>query len=174
MRVFVYAAFSLLLFSCNASKKSMAESHKMNDMPDHIEVVSGCPAHGKCTIELMESKKIDFQKEKSTGMMYPKFADEMTGKVVKFEYDRKTDPKIMDASYREEVYFEMPSKNGTWKDKELEKLNVVYGRFCFCDKNSVGYFKVDHGTLTKDENGITFSFENKEAPQIMKEISFSF
>lgn len=174
MKVFICAVFSLLLFSCNTSKKTTAESHKINDMPDRVEVISGCPKDSECTSKLMEGKKIVFEKEESTGMMFPKFAEKLTGKVVKFEYNKKTDPRIMDASYREEVYFEMPSKNGTWKDKELVELNVVYGRFCFCDKDSVGYFKVDHGTLTKNENGITFSFENEQAPQILKEISFSF
>lgn len=174
MKVFIYAAFSLLLFSCNASKKSAIENNKKDKMPEQVAIVSGCPTDGECTSELMDGKKIVFEKEESTGMMYPKFPEELTEKVVKFEYNRKTDPRVMDASYREEVYFEMPSQNGTWKDKELQELKMVYGRFCFCDKDSVGYFKVDNGTLTKDDNGITLSFENEQGPKVIKEITFSF
>jgi hypothetical protein len=56
-------------------------------------------------------------------------------------------------------------------DKELKDITFLYGRFCYCQKNSVGYVKVDNGRLKIENGQMRFQFKNGKIPQIIDEVA---
>lgn len=65
------------------------------------------------------------------------------------------------------------------KDSELEKVNLLFGRLCFCRGQS-GYYKITRGDLkvtktnANNEFLLTLNFKTDDVPQIITEISEKF
>ena len=89
---------------------------------------------------------------------------------------RKEIKDTADGSYSEFIYFELSNQDEHFvlKDLDLQKVNLLYGRICFC-KGSSGYFRISSGTLFVDKHSntldIDLSFKSpKGIPQIITQI----
>jgi hypothetical protein len=94
--------------------------------------------------------------------------------VVKFHYKRDEVKGVMDAGLSEYVYLEFDPEDEQiiLKDKELQKVKMVYGRICFCTDN--GYYPVKQGNLFLfNKNGnlqIRSSFKVNKIRQTISQI----
>jgi len=162
----------LSLFSCSSSKKTIqiAESKE-------VKVLKGCPDRATCEIEVLENKSIQYQTEESTGKFFPQLKSDSTKTVVKVVMDLNSAKAAVDGQYREEIMFEWPNfKNEKEIDnEELQNIKMVYGRFCFCPKEQVGYFKINQGNLKVNKEEFSLEFLNTQnIPQLLKEVRVSF
>lgn len=150
MRIF-YLFFIFLAF--NACKpKFGAEKNKV------IMAKTECPSKGTCDIKIYSDKKLSVEIEEVTGNLYPNILE---GKnlIIEFTYDKVSPEVIADASLRESIHFEIPTdtKEMHLKNSELSKINLVFGRHCFCPVS--GYFSVSIGELKLRKKGSKISFE---------------
>lgn len=96
--------------------------------------------------------------------------------MVVYNYTKRTDEKIVDATYREIILFEFDTDeiNVNLRDKNLQKVNLVFGRYCYCDKSEVGLFRVLEGELSLVQNdkeiNISLKFKVK-VPQQIEELN---
>jgi len=113
-------------------------------------------------------------KHGNTGDLYPEVI-EGDKIVVKFHFKKKTAKDVMDGGYSEYVYleFDPADKQIILKDKELQKVKMVFGRICYC-KGSMGYFPVQQGDLflfnRKGKLQLRTTFKVNKVPQIVNQI----
>jgi len=87
--------------------------------------------------------------------------------IVEFSFLEKGPDGTVDGDYSETIQFEVSNTidKFTIADKDLEQVNLLYGKQCFC-RGEAGYYKIDQGNLTveKSEDQIVFdlSFIVKE------------
>lgn len=135
--------------------------------------ISTCPSNGTCSIEIIPRSKLQI-KEDEFKNTYIEIAE---GDKIVFKYEYKKDelPNTADSGYRELVYIETDGTNQelNLKNQELQKVNMVFGRLCFC-KGSSGYFKVKKGqlkfVLKKNELTLDTHFSVAHIPQVITEI----
>lgn len=170
MRFFI--AILILVISLNSCKSTQSTNKETLNVKT-ISLKDGCPDNGDCAFEVMKNTQMRFQKEESTGKLQPKFETDSTQNVIKFTFDKNQDQAAVDGQYREEVYFELPKGKSVLnlKDGELSQVHFLYGRFCFCSRNSTGYFKVDNGKLKVKNGKLSFDFENGQVPQVLGKVS---
>lgn len=143
-----------------------------------VTITSECPKDGDCTIEIFDGKSI-MMKTSELGSLYYDLEETANKKVVKYTYNRKVKGDLQDASYREEIIFEVPSVKDelVFNNESLQDAKVLFGRFCYC-KGQTGYYTIDQGSLRIineiNSKTTTFSldFTTKKVPQIIKSISF--
>ncbi len=171
MKKYFLVAVLFGAFACNTTHNttSKTQTDSFENMKN-LTLKSDCPREADCTIELMKNKKIEYSKD-GIGMLSPNLKDSDSTHVIKYEFNKNQDEKMMDGQYREEVLFEIPvnKKELQLNDKALSTVNFTYGRFCFC-KGSAGYFKVHEGSLNLKNGKLTINFENNQVPQIIKSI----
>ena len=166
MRFFL-CSFLFLILSCSATKEQNDE--RVSLPPPHIN----CPEDGDCSFEVLKNSSLNFAYD-TTGKLYPEIT-EGEKIVIKYHYKRKTIENVMDSNYSEYVYLEFDPNDRQiiLKDKELQKVKMIFGRICYC-KGSMGYFRVKEGSLflfTSNGNlGIRASFEVNKIPQIIDQI----
>lgn len=160
----------ILLVSCDAPKKTLGHGQKTKTAK------SQCPEQGKCSWELLRDKSLAIQKD-GTGMMYPEFVENPETSVIKFQYHRDSPTGVSDGQYTEEIYFEIGNdvKSLTLQNENLQKVKLLHRRMCFCERGTVGYFKVTEGLLeySKNKNGeatISLVFQNHQVPQVLEEL----
>ena len=162
---------ALLVFaSCSCKKNTTALS---------ASLLSECPKDGDCKIELFDGKTI-VVKTTDTGSLYYELEENTSKKVLKYTYNRKVKGNIQDASYREEIIFEVNSnqEKSTFVDSSLQDIQLLFGRFCYC-KGQTGFYKIGSGALTvsKDKQTTTtqinLNFKTNKVPQIIGAISIS-
>jgi len=167
MRTFFIIFLVSLLASCSANKDQTAEN-KVVLPPPHIN----CPEGGNCTFELLKNSRLDLKKD-DIGKLYPEVTegDKM---VVKFHYKKDEVKDVMDAGLSEYVYleFDPADQQIILKDKELQKVKMVYGRICHCTDN--GYYQVQKGELFLfNKNGtvqIRSTFKVNKIRQVISQI----
>ena len=131
-----------------------------------------CPTDGTCSVELFTDKKLELKTD-SYGGNYYQILDNTGTTVVHYQYNRKTDPQLADASYREEVLFEINAEKPalTLEDAELASVKAVYGRYCYC-RGQTGLYPIKQGTLsvTKIEGKVQYKMQFKidDVPQIIQ------
>ncbi len=160
----------LIVASC-ASKKNAAVLE--------ASLSSECPKDGDCKIEVFDRKSMVL-KVAEAGSLYYELEDNASTKVLKYTYNRKVKGDIQDASYREELIFEIPSNREVFKftDESLQDAKLLFGRFCYC-KGQTGYYKIDSGLLAGSKNKeleatqINLNFKIKKVPQIIEAIAIS-
>ncbi len=169
---------TFLLFSSIISCKSVKLHHDNKDKPVQSITINqdACPEGMDCSVELLKNKAISYQTEASTGKLYPVFVMDSASRVLKFTFTKAVqDKQVMDAGYKEEIIFEWPKSKSelNLQDVNMQKVHFLFGRFCFCPRNTVGYFKVKQGTLKIDLQGhLSFSFKNdRDLPQRIHEFS---
>jgi len=168
MRIFFYCFSVLVLLSC-ASTKEEGKGEKAVIPPPHIN----CPEGGDCSFEIMRNSVLNLN-HSNTGQLYPEVT-EGDKIVVKFHYKKDPVKDVMDSGYSEYVYLEFDPDDTQLilKDKELQKVKMVFGRICYC-KGAMGYFPVQQGNLflfNRDGNlQLRTSFKVNKIPQIIQQI----
>ena len=169
MKKTIFFLTFILIVSCGTKKPSNVVLTAL--------LKSECPKNGDCTIQVFENKSL-IVKSDEFGSLYYNLEDDMLKKVVKYTYNRKVKGDIQDASYREEIVFEIENskENLMLSDDSLQEVQLLFGRFCYC-KGQTGYYKIKKGTLKISKvskgNEVDLNFEIKEVPQIINHISFS-
>lgn len=168
IKLFFYCLSVFIILSCAGSKEQGSDQAAQLP-PPHIN----CPEGGDCSFEIMKNSVLKLTYG-NTGDLYPKVI-EGDKIVVKFHYKRKTAKDVMDSGYSEYVYleFDPDDEQIILKDKELQKVKMVFGRICYC-KGSMGYFPVEQGNLFLfNRNGnlqLRTSFKVTKVPQIVNQI----
>ncbi len=160
---------TLALSGCKCAQKDIAQS---NVKPIQE---SPCPPKGKCSTQLLRNKSFTVVVD-NYGKKHYTLMDSPETHVVKYEYTRGNEETMPDSGYREEIIFEIGAAGQEFalKDTELRQVKLLYGRFCFCPKDQVGYFEVDKGSLSVSGKGnisIALDFTLEGIPHITKQIS---
>ncbi len=160
----------LILASCSSKKSTMVLS---------ASLTSVCPKDGDCKVEVFDKKSM-VVKTTETGGLHYELVESTSNKVVKYTYNRKVKGDIQDASYREEIVFEINSdvKESAFVDESLQDVQLLFGRFCYC-KGQTGYYKINNGSLRISKNKesetsqINLNFKTTKVPQVINAISIS-
>lgn len=167
-----YCLFILffVLSSCGSKKNQSAVG---------ATLTSECPKDGDCKVEIFDGKAIAV-KVSDLGSLYYEMEDNSSKRTIKYTYNRKVKGDLQDATYREEVIFELPINSSEFvvQDQALLDAQLLFGRFCYC-KGQTGYYKIEHGSLraVKDEmtktTSVNIDFTTKKVPQIISKIAFT-
>lgn len=89
-----------------------------------------------------------------TGALYPAYSIDSTKTTLVFTYKEKAPEGIADGDYKEEIYLVIPNAtfNATYSDEQLKEAKMVFSKFCFCDKEEVGYRYITKGKLSIQRN----------------------
>lgn len=167
MKILFYSSLFLML-SCKPLTEQNKQVLKLN------ESLSLCPEDGNCKLTIEKNKQLVYNRD-GIGKLYYELIDDINKSVIIYEYRRNTPKDLQDASYREEIIFEIENntKSLNLTDKNLINTKMLFGRHCFC-RGQAGYYPVKKGNLelTNQKSKITFSlnFEINEVPQIIKVI----
>ncbi|WP_452225386.1 hypothetical protein [Lacinutrix chionoecetis] len=137
-----------------------------------------CPEDGVCTFEVLRNKNFRIKSDEF-GNSYSELS-EGNKTVLKFEYSRNVPDNLQDASYNEFVYLEVDEdvKNLELKNLGLQKVNLGFGRICFC-RGQTGYYNITQGNLNltkinNEEYHLILDFKTDEVPQIITSINETF
>lgn len=168
MRFLFLSVFILFLYSC----KSIQETNDPINLKS-IVLKEGCPIDADCDFELLKNKRISYQTDEAD-QFYPEFKEDTLMNVVKFSMSENQNQTAVDGQYNEEIYFEWPKlKHSVEAEHEdLQDLHFVFGRFCFCPKDLVGYFKIDKGNVRIEDGQVSFEFKTEDdIPQKLEKVS---
>ncbi|VXB43064.1 conserved exported hypothetical protein [Flavobacterium sp. 9AF] len=163
----------VLLTSCSNLKKNNDSNQKESAMIAKNTFLS-CPNDGICQVEKLENKNIIIKQDDLNGIYYHT-EDNNNFSIIKFTYTRNTEKEIQDNSYVEEIIFQIQNDAATLNllDSELETVNMLFGKHCFC-KGEAGYYKVANGRLDiKKENNqyhLKFDFQISATSHVVKTI----
>ncbi len=137
-----------------------------------------CLEEGTCKTSISKNQKINLL-EDSIGKIYPKI---VSGNLVlyKFTYSKNTPKNLADGHYSETILLEFPkeTENLILKDKELQKVNLLFERQCFC-RGTAGWYKITKGNLhlkkLKNNNySLSLNFATNTSPQLINKIEETF
>lgn len=167
MRI-IHACFLFFaLMSCDVQKNQGEREQDLIPPP-----VINCPKDGNCTFEVLENVSLNLKTD-GIGKLYP----EITAgdkSVIKYHYEKNVDKEVMDAGLSEYLYLEFDplERQIILKDKELQKVKMIYGKVCRC--SDMGYYRVTEGNLFLfNRNGnlqIRSAFQVKNIRQVISEI----
>lgn len=138
----------LLIFAVLSSCKCVKETPKSQENMASKEIQVNCPDDGVCKFKVLNNKTIEI-KSYETGKIYYSLAESDTKSVVHFEYSRNVPEDLQDASYREEILFEIDNSTQTstkLSDSSLKQTQMIFGKHCFC-RGEAGYYNVYKGNL---------------------------
>lgn len=167
MKIAYFLIILNVLFGCKTKQEIT------NKIPLYFQNIP-CPDDGTCSFEILKDSNLEIKTDEF-GKLYPQVipGEKM---VVKYEYKRKEIENTADSSYSEFIYFELDTKEEYFvlKDVDLQKVQLLYGRICFC-RGSSGYFKITQGTLFIDKHSNTLTIDltfksPKGIPQIITQI----
>jgi hypothetical protein len=166
MKFFVSIFLILSLTSCKTPKE-LRQSQNNTKLSSAIK---DCPQDGSCEIKVAENKELQVKSD-DFGMNYPEILE---GENYIIEYTYSKNSEFEDGNYKEIVVFQLPKNEISLllQDKNLQKVNLLFGRLCYC-KGESGYEKVMRGTLNlkRSKNKVTFRLEfNTDLPQVIKTI----
>ncbi|MCP4884217.1 MAG: hypothetical protein GY908_10545 [Flavobacteriales bacterium] len=168
MRIYFFVLSLFFILSC-AGAKEQGGDEKAIIPPPHIN----CPEGGNCSFELVKNSVLKLNYS-DTGQMSPEII-EGDKIVVKYQYKKIPVKDVMDSGYSEYVYLEFDPKETQLilKDKELQKVKMIFGRICYC-KGAMGYFPVYEGNLFLFHRygnvQLRTSFKVNKVPQIIEQI----
>lgn len=147
----------VLLASCKSQYVNLEKDQA-------FDLSSDCPKEGKCSLQVKDDFTYNF--EENEFKEKPKLKEKSTEKVLVFNYSKNENSKIADDFYKEEIWFILPKELEikSYIDDELSEFKLIYGRFCFCSKESVGYFPITNGTMEITKNKIDLKFEVDSDP----------
>jgi len=166
MKLLIYLFLALSLTNCK-TRKDLAQNQQNKVLSFILE---NCPEDGICEIVIEENKELQVKTDEF-GMFYPEITN---GDHYLFNYTFSKDSEYADGNYKEIVLFQFPKNEISLllQNKNLQKVNLLYGRLCYC-KGESGYEKVSKGTLNikRDNNKITLKLEfYTNLPQVIKTI----
>lgn len=172
MRFILIFSFLTIISSCKSNKTNITTQSKEFSI---AKLESDCPSDGNCRIKIEKNKQL-LLKSDYIGKLYYELMNDTSKSVVIYEYSRNTPKDLQDASYREEIIFEIPNNTNQidFIDSELGNLKMLFGRHCFC-RGQAGYYPVKQGkiNLINENNNIRFSlqFTVNDVPQIINNIN---
>jgi len=166
MKIFLILFAIILLPGCKTQQNPSEQSGA------YLKEIS-CPESGNCEFEVLRNSNLNIRTDEF-GKLYPEVT---TGNkvVIKFHYKKTVPENVMDANYSEYIYLEVNEYEPQLilKDKELQKVKVLFGRICFC-RGAGGYFKVTKGSLylfnIEGKLKMDLTFEVDKIPQIITEV----
>lgn len=159
----------LFLGSCN-SNKSVVKTYDLKI----ANAISNCPENGICTLQLLQNQELILQRDAIGKIFYTTLPNPRTSIIV-YEYSKKVPEGLQDASYREEIIFEIENASSDLHltNAALGQTKMLFGRHCFC-KGYAGYFFVQEGSLevVKNKSDLSFrlDFKMDEVPQVITKI----
>lgn len=130
----------------------MMQNFTKND----VIAVSNCPENGQCTIEILKNKNLALE-EDSIGKLYPKVTDG-ENIVVKYTFKKENKGNYADGNTSETIHFEITKEAiAELKDKELQKVKLLYGKHFF-NRSLAGYYKVVQGSFKPSNKNIDIDF----------------
>ena len=167
MKAIVLSLF-ILISSCNCMKDS---NENTNLKESKTILTSNCPEDGVCRLEIYKNKSIETKRD-GIGKLYYNLIDNDSKSVVYFEYLRNVPEDLQDASYREEIIFEIDnnSTSQNLKNTDLKKVKMLFGKHCFC-RSEAGYYMVHNGSLNYNyiKNELKFNLTFK-IPEVSSHI----
>ena len=163
----IYIIFALfLLLGCKPKQSASEQSGS------YLKEIS-CPESGNCEFEVLKNSTLNIKTDEF-GKLYPEVTSG-NKVVIKFHYKKTVPEKVMDANYSEYIYLEVNEYEPQLilKDKELQKVKMLFGRICFC-RDAAGYFRVTEGSLylfnINKKLKMDLTFEVNKIPQIITEV----
>jgi hypothetical protein len=163
-KIFFLSLISFVLWSCNCKKNAVAKKNSKTAM------LASCPDDFDCRLEVLPNKSM-VVKTDGTGATYFELENQNGKTVYRYEMKQKQDQQYMDANYREEITFELPSTTAdlTLSDTELQQAKMIFGVWCYC-KGKAGNYKITTGDLSKKGNEIRIDFPAVVADQKMSKM----
>jgi len=165
MRYFYFFLGFFLIVSC----KTKTEAVRASD--DIMKTTAAtCPEKGDCHIQVYKKKELHLAQDEF-GIPYLEIRE---GKnyVVEYSFTRMAPAGVADGNYRETLHFEIPESTASLnlKDGDLQDVNLIYGRFCFCPDS--GYFQVKNGELSLKNSNRTIDFSLRfKIPEVRQVVS---
>ena len=160
-----------MLNSCKTRNAAKMVSN-LSKEATHLKAFD-CPENVDCTTEILKNKDYTIEKE-NIGKLYPKIVDG-DKIVIKYTYQIKNENNYTDGNQSEVVLFVIDKEtNSELKDLDLQKINMLFGKNCFC-RDIQGYYKVTKGNfkLEKSQISIEFTIPKLGNNQIVKKIQLS-
>lgn len=157
-------------YSCNCKKNTVLQGVENKQ----FSIESECPENGKCTIELLKNKAINFKSDEF-GTGYYTLEESATTSVIQYQYNRTVPEGLQDGNHKEEVLFEITYDDNevSLTDSELQNTKMIFGRICFC-RGQTGYYQITNGTLHLKKDAATISvdldFKITQVPQLYSKI----
>lgn len=164
----VILSLSILISSCNCMK----DSNENSDLKEAKTILtSNCPEDGVCRLEIYKNKTIQLKKD-GIGKLYYNLIDSESKSVVYFEYSRNVPKDLQDASYREEIVFEIDNNSTSQNllNTDLKNVKMLFGKHCFC-RSEAGYYNVNNGNLNYNyiNNELKFNLTFK-IPEVSSQV----
>ncbi|MFL1011067.1 hypothetical protein [Flavisericum labens] len=169
MKYWCLLFFIVLTISCKSkSSANVAITSQSNK--------TSCPDNGYCTLERFNNKTLQVKRD-GLNKIYLEIA-KGENFVLKFEYKKKSDNKLMDGSYREEVFIELNPDDLDFETTDFKSRKLFFARWCYC-KGQTGYYRISEGKLAVARLNVTeaqlnLEFKIDEVPQIINRISETF
>ncbi|NBL64682.1 hypothetical protein GV828_05650 [Flavobacterium sp. NST-5] len=161
-QIFIATSLMIMLMGCHSQKKSMEENKV---------TISNCPNTGTCKFEVFENKKLVLNTD-VTDKIYYAFEDNVGSNVYVYQYNKITEPELVDAGYREEVLFELDQNMAkiNLEDKNLQEIKLVFGVMCFC-RGKAGNYQVLSGKFSYDSQNVSIELPDIVPDQILHNIN---
>jgi hypothetical protein len=158
---------ALIISSCKSQK-----DFDKNSNSGKIMSLTDCLPDAKCTLQITKDMGVIIKKDE-IGKLNLLFESKPNTTAYHYIMSENHDQQYMDAGYREEIAFELPSnfKNGTISGKQLVESGALFGVFCYC-KGKAGYYAITGGTITKSADSITVELPSIVEGQKLRSVSF--
>ena len=163
----------LLLVGCKSINKPTNTSNSS------VQFFNNCPENGDCSLEILDNKSAKIEHDKFNNSYIT--LEESKSSLLMFKYERDEIQGTADSGYYEVIYLNIDKidPNMVLKDESLAEVDAIFGRMCFCTKESTGYFPIRKGVLKSKKNKnnqleIDFYFTIKDVPHFVKSISETF
>jgi hypothetical protein len=163
MKKIIFLIATSILMNC---KSTMNETNSNN----LAKVNSNCPEDGICNLTIHKNKSLDVKKDEFNKIYYHLLDNENVTTYI-YDFQTKTDSTLQDATYKEEIIFELKNNEILLdlNNEDLKNIKLIIGRHKFERSNNVGYFEVTKGNFTLKDQKITVIIET-EKPFLMKNI----
>lgn len=163
MKKIIFLLTASILMNC---KPTMNETN----LTDQAKVSSNCPEEGICNITIHKNKSLDIKKDEFNKIYYHLSDNDKVTTYI-YDYQKKTDPALADASYKEEIIFELKNNETALAltNENLKNIKLLMGRHKFERSNNIGYFEVTKGNFTLKDKKISVNIET-EKPFLVKSV----
>lgn len=158
-----------LVLSCKSQREILKNNYSLHP------VTSRCPEDGVCSFKVAPKMSVLFKTDEF-GIGYVDYF-EAQSTLLTFEYQRKTPENTVDGHYNERLYLQLaPDQKALHlKDQELQKVNLLFERICYC-KGDTGVYQINSGNLVitplaNNQVHLKLSFRSLEVPQIITELN---
>jgi hypothetical protein len=163
----------LLLVGCKSINKPTNTSNSS------VQFFNNCPEGGDCSLKILDNKSAKIEHDKFNNSYI--ILEESKSRVLMFKYERDEIQGTADSGYYEVIYLNIGKmdQNIVLKDESLAEVDAIFGRMCFCSKESIGYFPIRKGVLKLKKNKknrfkVDFYFIVEDVPHFVKSISETF